>query len=145
MSNLEAPPVPATDHKSEGPEPEKRRSVWIDRAIVFAGLLALLATGVYVGHQTAPTTIETVTETINTETTIEKTPASCIEALDLAADVVTILAETVSLGGDATSAAINRDASGIDKITETVVANNAKLDGITPDLGIAAQSCRASQ
>ena len=72
------------------------------------------------------------------------TPPECIEALDLAGGVMTVLSEVAKVSSDGARAAYSRNGAELDRVTAMTEELNAKLEEQTAPLGDAASTCRAS-
>lgn len=75
--------------------------------------------------------------------TVEKTPQSCLDALDRAGAAIGFMSDIGPLSGKAVQAAFIRDAAGLEAITSQVQALNDRLKKATPGIASASQECRA--
>lgn len=141
-------PIPFPEHMKR-PAPQKKR--WFKNPLLLIPVGALIL-GFSAGASTTPepvTVVETKEvpgpeRTVTTEVEVPVTPPECIEALDLAADMIGNLAEVGTLASDGVMAAYNRNGPELEAVTSKVTALNQKITDGTPAVGAATQACRAS-
>lgn len=88
-----------------------------------------------------PGPTETITETAYVD--VEVTPPACLDALDIAGQAMSIMAESAGLAGDGIEAAAYGDVAGLDRVTAQVGDLNEDLNTLNPDLSAAVDECRA--
>lgn len=111
------------------PETPKRR--WVLKTI--AGL-ALLIVGMGIGSASQP---------VAATSSAYRTPPSCVEAMDLAAQGLTVASGYLDILTDAVTAAYLRDTDGIERATERMEINTAKIVALQGPARTAAQDCRS--
>lgn len=119
-----------------------KKTVVIALAIFIAGGL-----GTAVGTATASTPAKTITNTVQgperiIETTVEKTPQVCLDALDAADAGFTVMGQGLAAAGAALHAVSTLDLAGITKANEDLTKANEDLDVET--YMSAREACRAS-
>lgn len=133
------PPNPTTAPK------KAKRWPW------FAAIAAALLIGGAIGSSggdtptATPQPAETVTVTETKTETVETTPASCIEALDAAENVIAYASQSLDIVADSFEAVSEFD-------VDRVEANTKKMEALTPKIAVqrdvynpAAEDCRASK
>lgn len=94
-----------------------------------------------------PTPTVTVTaepEIKEVEVIKEVTPQSCIDALDLMTDMVTVFIGIQETVPPALEAAVKWDNAAIETLTSKIHRHNDELDALTAPMGVAAGGCRAA-
>lgn len=76
---------------------------------------------------------------------VEKTPASCIRALDLAGEAMGIMAQVADLGGDTAIAAGTGNVRELNSITAQLEALNVEIVDLNAPTATAASDCRSKQ
>lgn len=130
-------------------KPRKRRR-WLGYAITGAAcLIAGIGMGSAGGSEPAaaepvvkevPGPVQTVTEKVE----VDKTPAECIDALDYASEAMSTLSVLPGYVAEAAEAGIYNDAATIERITADMQNVNSEIERLTPLVGDASQTCRAS-
>lgn len=130
------------------PSPFKKPVVWLP--IVTAVVAFGLGTGAG-GSSTeaatpepAPTVTVTSPPKIETKTvTVEKTPAACLEALDLSQKGFGYSAEAMGYMSDAMTAAASFDVATIEASSAKLKVLNPKIGALTSPMQTAVAACRA--
>jgi hypothetical protein len=145
---------PAAQRPRQPKEPLWKRK-WVPFAAVGFGMLLV---GVGIGSSgkgkpadAAPAPAVTVTAspspapTVTKEVTktVEVTPASCLEALDLSEQGFTLAAEAMGYMSDGMTAAGNLDITGLTKANANLEKVNPKLSLLTQPMKKAAADCKA--
>jgi hypothetical protein len=95
----------------------------------------------------APQTVEVpgpVKEVVK-EVKVEKTPQSCLAALDLADQGFKYSSEAMRAAADGFHAAARFDVSGIEAANADLTAVNEKMSAMAPDLQTQKAECRAAK
>lgn len=74
----------------------------------------------------------------------EVTPQACIDALDLASEVMHVMAEVQDLVKPALRSAADRDVAELERLVGEMTEHNESLDGIEVPLAEAVSACRGS-
>lgn len=85
------------------------------------------------------------TVTVTAEPVVQEiTPQSCLDALDAAAEAMTIMSDVQGLVSPALEAAAAWDATTLDGLSKQIAEHNADLNAMAPDLSAAVTACRSA-
>lgn len=101
-------------------------------AVMAVGAMVMLASGVGLGTLMRPAAVE-------------KTPQSCIDALDKTRDFIAVLNQLPDLSKEAMMATYAEDASRLNANTTKVNDLAAEIDALTPGIRTSVAACRAAK
>lgn len=149
--NSHTPPPMSARKPAQQPLPPKPKRQWkLPTAI---GATALLI-GVGIGTSAAGgvpetpepeviTETETVTEEVEVEVEVERTPQSCLTAIDYAEEAIGYSSDIINTLSVGIEYYLDGDISGIEASTAQVESLTGDVERITPDYQAARDDCRS--
>lgn len=120
-----------------------KRSALITLAVLSLGLAGCTASAEAEAKPTPTVTVTSEPVVKEVEVTKEVTPQSCHEALDIAAEAMTIMSEVQGLMSPALEAAATWDSVTLDNLSAEIKGHNDELNTLAPSLSVAVTACRS--